>query len=149
VERKLQVGRQKIRFDREATVALYRDKITAAGADECSCAYCKNFAAYRDRAYPEGFVHLLEIIGINPRREWEAFESGLVPGSRREHFYGGWFLFSGELIEGAEEFFGPDRAVFAHRITTCFPTGTLSKDAKLCAVEFATQIPWVVSDIST
>jgi hypothetical protein len=80
--------------------------------------------------------------------EWEAFESCLVPGSREEHYYGGLFLFSGELIEGTAELPGPDRPAFAHWITTRFPTGTLSKDAKLCAVEFATQIPWVVSDIS-
>ena len=67
-EHELQVGRQKIRFDREATVALYRDTITVADADQCICAYCKNFVTYRNRAYPEVFHHLSETIGINPMR---------------------------------------------------------------------------------
>jgi hypothetical protein len=148
MERELQVGRQKIRFDREATVALYRDKIIMPDADRCSCASCNNFAAHRNNAYPEEFLHLLETLGINPLREWEAFDYDFEQGSRQNHLYGGWFLFSGELIEGVEERPGPEQPAFAHWITTSFPNGTLSKDAKLCAVEFVTQIPWVVPDIS-
>ena len=55
MERELHLGQQRIRFDREATAALYRDTITVAGAESCTCISCKNFAAQRANVYPEEF----------------------------------------------------------------------------------------------
>ena len=148
MERELQVGQQKIRFDREATVALYRDKITAPGAERCGCTSCKNFAAHRNKAYPKEFLDLLETLGINPLMEWEAFDYDVEQESRQNHLYGGWFLFSGELIEGIEERPGPDIPAFAHWFTKSFPSGTFSQDAKLGAVEFITHVPWGLTALS-
>jgi hypothetical protein len=148
MKQELQVGLQKIRFDRDATVSLYRDTITVPAADRCICTSCKNFAAHRDRAYPEEFLHLLETLGINPLREWEAFDYESELRSLQNHLYGGWFLFSGELIEGVEQRPGPGESAFEHWFTTSFRSGTLWKEAKLCAVEFVTRIPWAVPDMS-
>ena len=95
----LLVGHQKIRFDRDATVALYSDYIKTAGADSCTCASCRNFALQRGRAYPEQFL-LLNELGVNPGKELETFDYDFE-SSPGYHEYGGWFLFSGEIIEGA------------------------------------------------
>jgi hypothetical protein len=52
MEKQLYVGQQKILFDREATVALYRQTIMIPGADRCRCIPCKNFAAQRGELFP-------------------------------------------------------------------------------------------------
>jgi hypothetical protein len=41
MEEELSVGEQKIRFDREATLALYCETIKVAGADRCNRIYCR------------------------------------------------------------------------------------------------------------
>ena len=139
-----QVSGQKIRFDREATVALYRETVTVAGANECTCTYCRNFAAHRDKAYPEEFLHLLERLGVNPLRELEAFELGSASDDPQSSLYGGWFVFCGELIEGVEQLRGVEEpAAFAYCFITSFPS---SSDGKLCAVYFITRIPWTIGE---
>jgi hypothetical protein len=147
MEMELCVGRQKIRFNREATIALYRDALTVPGADQCSCISCKNFAAQRSTVYPEEFLRLLKELGADPLKEWEAFDYDFVLGSRQNHLYGGWFLFSGELIEGVDERPAQEQQTFAHWFTTSFPACTLQEDIKLCAVEFLTHVPWVLPEL--
>jgi hypothetical protein len=146
MEGELFVGRQRIRFNREATIVLYRDIITAPGADTCTCISCKNFAAQRGKAYPDEFLHLLDELGIDPLKEWEAFDYDFDLGNRQNHLYGGWFVFSGELVEGGDERPNQAQTNFVHWITTSFPTGTLPKDVKVCAIEFCTQIPWILPE---
>jgi hypothetical protein len=97
MDKELSLGQQKIKFDRAATVGLYRNSV--AGADECKCLYCKNFAAQRSSVYPSDFLALLEQLGADPLKELEAFEYSMEKG---RSLYGGWFAFSGELIEGAK-----------------------------------------------
>jgi len=41
------VGSQTIRYDRDATAAVYRT-LERGSAKECGCIFCKNFAAQRD-----------------------------------------------------------------------------------------------------
>jgi hypothetical protein len=103
VQDELQIGQQMVRFDREATVALYRDKFTTPGADQCSCISCENFAAQRTKVYPEDFLDLLDKLGINALTEWEAFDYHSDMPELPIHLYGGWFLFCGELIGGVDE----------------------------------------------
>jgi hypothetical protein len=145
MERELHVGRQKIRFDPEATVLLYRDVITVPGADECGCISCKNFAAQRRKVYPEEFLCLLRELGADPLKELEAFDYDLGPESPSNHLYGGWFVFCGELNDGADERPGPLPPAFAYWFTTSFPAGTWPRDTKVCAVEFLAHVPWVLS----
>jgi hypothetical protein len=147
VESELYVGEQKIRFDRHATAALYRDTITTPGADRCTCVSCKNFAAQRGTIFPKDFLQFLNQLGIDPLKEWEAFDYDFGPEISPSHLYGGWFLFSGELVAGQDK--TPERSpqqAFGHWFTSSFPTGTLPKDVKLCAVEFLAQVPWVLPE---
>src|SRR5438270_8892412 len=131
MEKELSVGQQKILFDRDATAALYRQTITIPGADSCSCTSCKNFAAQRAKVFPGEFIQFLIELGVDPFKEWEAFDydfdarnpNGLV-------LYGGWFLFVGELVAGRDERPRMENDGFAHWFTTSFPNGTFPQDLK-------------------
>ena len=149
MEQELCVGQQKILFDREATIDLYRQTITVPGADACGCIGCKNFAAQRQNAFPAEFLQLLGELGVDPMKEWEAFEYNFdAKNPRKLVLYGGWFLFAGALVAGAEKRPDPQTGSFAHWFTSSFPTGTLPTCVKLCAVEFLVQIPWVLPEVA-
>ncbi len=51
------------------------------------------------------------------------------------------------FVEGFDKRPGPAQNGFAYWFTTSFPTGTLPKGLKLCAIEFLTEIPWVLPEI--
>jgi len=149
VERELRLDQQRILFDRDATVALYRQTITVPGANNCSCISCKNFAGQRGKTFPDQFLQFLKELGINPLKEWEAFDYDFDAKNRKRLvLYGGWFLFVGELLEGQDKRPQTHKDGFAHRFTTDFPAGTLPTGLKLCAVEFLAPIPWVLPEIS-
>jgi hypothetical protein len=143
VQKKLFYRQQKILFDHDATIALYRDTITVPGAERCTCDSCKNFAAQRDKAFPEKFIEFLKDLGIDPRKEWEAFNYDFDTETNGAVLYGGWFQFVGELVEGRDVGSAPEEHGFAHWFTTNFPGGTFPRDLKLCAVEFLVRIPWI------
>lgn len=143
MEEELLVENQRIRFDREITIALYREMIAVPGADQCGCIYCRNFAAQRSTVYPEEFLLLLKKLGADPLKEWEAFDYESGSEYPRNHLYGGWFVFSGELVqEGKRDL---ERQPFSYWFTTNFPNGTLPKDVKVCAIEFVAVVPWILS----
>jgi hypothetical protein len=147
MEQELSIGEQKILFDREATIDLYRQTITAPGADGCGCIYCKNFAAQRQNVFPAEFLRLLGELGVDPMKEWEAFEHSFdAKNPHKLVLYGGWFLFAGALVTGAEKRPNTQTGGFAHWFTSSFPTGTLPTGVKLCAVEFLVQIAWVLPE---
>ena len=145
MENELSVGQQKVLFDREATTELYRQTITTPGTDSCTCISCKNFAAQRGKLFPESFDQFLETLGIDPSKEWEAFDYDFGE-DESGHLYGGWFLFVGELTGGPDKDIGPQPKPFDYWFTTSFPTGNLPKGVKFCAVAFLARIPWVLSE---
>lgn len=147
-ENELDLGQQKILFDREATLALYRQTIIVPGADRCNCIGCKNFAVQREKVFPEEFLRFLNELGVDPLKEWEAFDYNFDLKEPRKHvLYGGWFLFAGKLVEGFDKRPGSAQKDFAYWFTTSFPTGALPEGLKLCAIEFLAQIPWVLPQI--
>ena len=82
----MRVGDQTIRYDRDATAAVYRT-LEHGFAEGCGCIFCKNFAAQRNLIYPDSFRALLDQLGIDPNKEGEAFECGPVEDGC--HLYGG------------------------------------------------------------
>lgn len=147
MERKLCRGPQTIIFDREATIDLYSRIVKVLGADSCRCIFCKNFAAQRQTLFPIEFSQFLEELGIDPTREWEAFEYNFAKNPNKLLFYGGWFVFVGAVVEGADHRPDPEQKDFVHWFTSSFPAGTLPTGIVLCAVEFLIQIPWVLPEI--
>ena len=114
------------------------------GADECGCVSCKNFAAQRASIYPDEFLTLLKQVGADPSKELEAFDYDF--GGRDRHLYGGWFVFSGQLLEGAGWRPELQSRHFSYWFTDSFPHGGLPSDVPLCAVEFCAELPWVISE---
>jgi hypothetical protein len=148
MEKELCVGQQKILFDREATVTLYQQTIMIPGADECKCNPCKNFAVQRGKLFPEEFLLILKKLGVDPLKEWEAFDYNFDPKTPRKNVLcGGWFVFAGQLVEGLNKRPESEQEQFAYWFTTSFPVGTLPTGLKLCAIEFLAQIPWVLPAI--
>jgi hypothetical protein len=145
MERDLSVGQHTVLFNREATVEFYRQTITRAGADRCTCISCKNFAAQRGKLFPESFDQFLGTLGIDPCKEWEAFDYDFGE-DESGHLYGGWFLFVGKLAVGSDKGIGPQPKLFDYWFTTSFPNGTLPEGVEFCAVEFLARIPWVLSE---
>lgn len=149
MEKELRVDQQRILFDRDATTALYRQTITVASADKCSCTSCKNFAAQRGKVFSAAFLQFLKELGVDPLKEWEAFDYDFDSRNpNRLVLYGGWFLFVGELVEGRDKRAGQDNGGVPHWFTTSFPNATLPRDLKLCAVEFLARIPWILPVIA-
>jgi len=146
MNRILRVGQQVVSYDLEATNALYANTLAKAGADECDCGSCRNFAAQRTKAYPDEFVGMLTQLGADPLKELEAFDYDFGQPDATQ-LYGGWFVFSGEIIEGGD--WRPEHrdGTFAFWFTANFPTGGLPKEQKFCAVEFLTALPWILPEL--
>src|SRR5271163_133957 len=145
MERERTLALQRVSFDREATAELYRKTIAVPGADKCGCLSCKNFAAQRSKVFPKEFAEFLGAMGIDPTKEWEAFDCDYDVNSSG-HLYGGWFLFVGGLVAGGAEQPSPNRRPFAYWFTDSFPTGTLPDGVKYCAVEFLARVPWILAE---
>ena len=140
----VQVGPQTAKFDRDATAALYRDTIKTAGADDCSCMSCKNFAAQRKAAYPQHFLELLDRMGVDPRKELEVFDLDRLAADSTRRLYGGWFAFCGTITEGAD--WRPEQKLeaFSYWTTNSFPSAGLPDG--VCAIEFLCELPWAISE---
>ena len=95
----VRIGDQTIRYDRDATAAIYRS-LKHGFAEECGCESCKNFAARRHLVYPASFRALLEKLAIDPNKEAEAYEYG--PPRDGLQLYGGCFYLVGEMVTAGE-----------------------------------------------
>ena len=144
MEARLALRGQEVQFDRDATQSLYREIIPRPGADECTCFYCKNFAAQRSIAYPDEFLGLLDRLGIDPFKEWEVFDHDYGRSQPGWRIYGGWFLFCGELILDSKEKW--DEQPFSFHFTRSFPACTPQPGIKVCALQFVTSVPWTLPE---
>jgi len=136
----MRVGDQAIRYDRNRTQHIYNG-LEKGGADECGCVFCQNFAAQRDSPYPDSFKSLLDQFGIDPAKEGEVYELGPIEGGK--FTYGGWFYFTGEMIEAGERNTQLDG--FEYWFTAKFPDAPAFHGGPLLAVEFLTTIDWVLA----
>jgi hypothetical protein len=136
-----------VRFDRASTVSAYKT-LDHGDASRCSCGDCKNFAQFRNQIYSQELLVLLERIGIDPFKEWEAYSFGDAVEGRIP--YGGWFVFVGEwspvttlretLISGLQ----PVSFFF----TDSFPNASQKFGPKALAVEFLVEVPKAADHIS-
>jgi hypothetical protein len=130
--------------DRDATVAAYV-RAERGGSDTCTCAWCRNFAAARDKVYPHAFLAFLNSLGVDSRKDGEVCHSAqLAPG---QHQYGGWFHFVGSLQKTGDTMvsLGSEFTVWLQRPSA--PELDSLKGLPLVQVEFeATAVPWVLSE---
>jgi len=144
----LQIGDQAVRYDRDATAAVYA-AMQCGDAEWCGCLSCRNFAAQRDLIYPPSFRRLLDQLGIDPNKEGEAFEYGPVDDGW--HLYGGWFGFVGEIVTAGEGVcdasdYKDDADDFEFFFTTSHPKFEAFGDGPVPAIEFTTHIEWVLPE---
>ncbi|HET8825026.1 MAG TPA: hypothetical protein VFM77_07850 [Terriglobales bacterium] len=136
----LRIGDQFIRFDRQATIAVY-SAISQGDAERCGCQGCRNFIIQRNAIYPREFRDLLTKIGIEVTKEGEAVHEGPKDNA---HFYSGWFYFFGEVIEKGESCvsLGENFKYFVR--TALHPPKAFGN--MRAAVEFSTVLPWLLAE---
>lgn len=138
----LRLGDQLARYDREATIAAYK-LLTIGDAERCNCVYCRNFAAQRTTVYPENFRALLLRLGIDPNKEGEVWDM-VGADDRKIRPIGGWLYFVGELVEKGES--SVAEGDFKYWFQTSFPRPPKCFGDQVAAIEFMTDIPWVLPE---
>ncbi len=84
----------RFRIDREKTAAAYVAS-KHRGAEDCSCAYCRNLVAQRSGEYPHELCSFLEAVGADPFKEADVLEHGSWEDGYTD--YCGWWHFIGEV----------------------------------------------------
>jgi len=140
----MRVGDQTIRYDRDATAAIYTS-IKNGWAEDCGCVGCRNLVTQRDVIYPASFRKLLDQLGIDPNKEAEAVSDGPLEGGL--HHYGGWFFFVGEMVTTGE---GLSDASASHYFEYFFTrVGPCPKEFLVgpkLAVEFVAHLKWILNE---
>jgi hypothetical protein len=139
----MQIGDQTIRYDRDATAAVYGTK-EHGFAEGCGCIFCKNFAVQRNLVYPASFRALLEQLGIDSNKEGEAFQC--MPVEDGCQLYGGWFYLLGELITAGEQ---NTNAADSHQFEYFFRRADSNVPAfhgPTLALEFTAHVKWVLPE---
>lgn len=95
----LRIGDQTIRYDREATEAIYTT-LKHGFAEECGCVSCQDFVRLRSLFYPASFRVLLDELGADPNKEGEVYRYG--PLEDGGYLYEGWFHIVGEMVTAGE-----------------------------------------------
>ena len=132
--------------------------MTQGSPADCSCFLCRNFAAAFEHAYPPPVRQLFETFGIDYQKAAEVYQTHRSDSGL--HHYGGWFHFVGEIKSGADAWqqVGKDPNSFSGHLEPFndrFSIGFTSRldlvrepfqGKPLVQLEFATQVPWVISD---
>jgi hypothetical protein len=140
----IQIGDQSIRYDRNATAAVY-ETLEHGNAEDCGCIFCKNFAIQRELVYPASFRALLEQLGIDPNKEGEIFECGPVEDGC--HLYGGWFYFVGDMVTAGERNYNaPDSPQFEFFFTSVGPDAPAFRGRPRLTIEFTVHVKWVLPE---
>lgn len=138
------VGDQTIRYDQEATAAIYAT-IRNGWAEDCGCVGCRNLLAQRDTVYPTVFRELLQRLGINPKKESEAVAEG--PLDEGLHHYGGWFFFVGEMVTAGENISViSESPYFGYFFTGVGPRPKEFRDLPSICIAFEAHFNWVLHD---
>lgn len=92
----LHIGPWIVQYDEKATRQAY-NQIDIGDPERCRCEYCLNFAAAREKIYPEEVRKIFKKLGIDYKKEVEVYHlKRIKPGW---HCYGGWFHFVGTIEE--------------------------------------------------
>ena len=140
----MQVGDQTVRYNREATAAIY-SSLRNGWAEDCGCVGCRNLAAQRDVIYPPSFRELLDQLGIDPNKEGEAVAGG--PLENGLHHYVGWVFFIGEMVIAGEQLsHASNSPYFSYFFTRGGPCPKQFRDGPKLGIEFEAHIKWVLNE---
>jgi hypothetical protein len=140
----IQVGDQTVRYDREATAAIYA-RLKNGWAESCRCVGCRNLLAQRDVVYPDSFRELLNQLGIDPYKEAEAVADG--PLMNGWHHYGGWFFLVGEMVTVGERMSqAGDSPYFRYHFSRVGPCPQEFRDGPRICIEFEAHFKWILDE---
>ena len=139
-------GEWKYSVDRDATRLAYQ-QVDRGGVDTCDCNGCRNFRVVREQVFPAQFLALLDVLGIDPRKDGEIYHLG--PSAPGHHVYGGWYHFIGSLDEIGDftpiDFGPPNLKVWLCHATA--PRLATLKDKPTVQLEFqAEDVPWLLDE---
>src|SRR5262249_16731343 len=138
------VGDQTVRYDREATAAIYA-RLRNGWAEDCGCVGCRNLLAQRDEVYPALFRELLQRFGIDPNKE--AGAGGEGPLENGLHHYGGWFFLVGEMVTAGEHMAViSESPYFGYFFTRVGPFPKEFRDGPSLGIAFEAHFKWVLNE---
>jgi hypothetical protein len=138
------LGDQAVRYDPEATVAIYA-RMRNGWAEDCGCVGCRNLMAQRNEVYPAAFRELLQRLGIEPNQESEAVADG--PLENGLYHYGGWFFFVGEMVTAGESIaILSESPYFGCFFSKVGPCPKEFRDGPRLCIAFEAHFRWVLSE---
>lgn len=139
----LEIAGASIAAERDVTREIYA-RIAHGGADACSCEACRNYCMVRDHAYPAEFLHVLDELGVDYRKELEVYFGVPVQGGL--HHYEGWFCFAGKAYGRSVTPPAHDDG-FSFRIDDSGPEPPPEfAGQRVVHLWFATRVPWKLAD---
>jgi hypothetical protein len=139
----INLGDQTVRYDREATAAIYAS-LKGGWAEDCLCVGCRNLMVQRDVVYPSAFRELLDRLGIDPNKEGEAVAYG--PLKNGLHHYGGWFFFVGEMVTAGDQISVSDSPYFGYFFTRGGPCPKEFRGGPHLGIEFEAHLKWILNE---
>lgn len=143
-----------LEVDVERTKQVYQ-KVEHGSPEACHCHECKNFAANRERIYPEEIKKLLAELGVDYKKESEVYHVYRMDNGL--HHYGGWFHFKGRITEGTDcriDLPGGGSSFDPKPVTETFAIAFMKGNAlnlfekneqdKLIQIEFTAYSDWVI-----
>ena len=131
-------------------------QILQGGAETCDCSPCRNFAGLREQLYPPEVRTLFKELGVDYRRDAEAYHICRLPNGK--HSYGAWFHFVGMIEAGkdAEVPVGENSWTFdLERVSEGFSLGFTAKTGlvpeafsgkPVVQIEIEVEAPWMIPD---
>jgi len=137
----LQIEPWIVKYDAEATRKRY-SHIEIGYPERCGCELCQNFAATREKVYPEEVRRILAQLGIDYTKEAEvAYTCRIRP---EWHSYIGWFHFIGRAEEVRGEL--QDYVRIGNHFSWCFRNiaENVFSPYPLVEINFTAEVPWVL-----
>lgn len=141
-----------LKVDVEQTERIYSQFCTFA--ESCGCLYCRNYTEVAKRFSIE-LLSFFQSLGIDPTKcAGEIMEFGKLENEM--HYYGGWYHFVGEIIDGPDCMVPPENWNKINLIKIdSFEMG-FTKEVQLVSsnfpesvvqLEFVSTIPWILQDL--
>jgi hypothetical protein len=149
------IGRWSIEHQPDATRQCHKSKPEGSG---CDCADCRNFMAVLERAFPQEFLSLAELLGIDIRKPVELCHYG--QDDCRLYLTQGWFHVIGQILSGRDAWKQTDDTCWVPDLETLVDgfdfgfTNNLAlvsepfNDKHLVQLEFLTRVPRVLPESS-
>ncbi|MEW5822226.1 MAG: hypothetical protein AB1782_18675 [Cyanobacteriota bacterium] len=129
----------KIKVDIKKTLEVYK----SISVINCECIYCQNYLQACDLYEPE-IKKLFDNLGVDVKKSPEIYT--MNQGEDGRHFYGGWYHFIGEIIDGEKEL--KSYQTFSKDFQIAFTETIYMKNDQftdpIVQLEFVGYLPWVL-----